>query len=154
MKATEIVSKLKDVLLSSTEEVETQEAVQQEVQEDVQEEVQLESATEKVNEEEEVQLEEAPELEASEEVEAMEPKSEMSYATKEELAEVKAMVEKLMGQLEANEESKQEVPQELSADEEPLTHSPENSTESKNLHLYSQNAPATTLDRVLARLNK
>lgn len=145
MKATEIVSKLKDVLLSSTEEVETQEAVQEEVQ--------LESATEEVNEEE-VQLEEAPEVEASEEVEAMEPKSEMSYATKEELAEVKAMVEKLMGQLEAKEESKQEVPQELSADEQPLTHSPENSTESKNLHLYSQNAPATTLDRVLARLNK
>jgi hypothetical protein len=153
MKATEIVSKLKDVLLSSTEEVETQEAVQQEVQEDVQEEVQLEAATEEVTEEE-VQLEEAPEVEASEEVEAMEPKSEMSYATKEELAEVKAMVEKLMGQLEAKEESKQEVPQELSADEAPLTHSPENATETKNLHLYSQNAPATTLDRVLARLNK
>jgi len=91
-------------------------------------------------------------VEASEEVAAEE--AEMSYATREELAEVKAMVEKLMGQLEAKEESKQEVPQELSADEEPLTHSPENATESKNLHLYSQNAPATTLDRVLARLNK
>ena len=153
MKATEIVSKLKDVLLSSTEEVETQEAVQQEVQEDVQEEVQLEAATEEVTEEE-VQLEEAPEVEASEEVEAMEPKSEMSYATKEELAEVKAMVEKLMGQLEAKEESKQEVPQELSADEQPLTHTPENSTENRGLHLYSQNGPQTTLDRVLARLTK
>lgn len=147
MKATEIVSKLKEVLLSSTEEVETQDIAQEEVQ--------LEDATEEVKEEEVMtELEEAPEVEASEEVEAMEPKSEMSYATKEELAEVKAMVEKLMGQLEAKEESKQEVPQELSADEEPLTHSPENATESKNLHLYSQNAPATTLDRVLARLNK
>ena len=153
MKATEIVSKLKDVLLSSTEEVETQEAAPAEVQEDVQEEVQLESNTEEVNEEE-VQLEEATDVEASEEVEAMEPETEMSYATKEELAEVKAMVEKLMGQLEAKEESKQEVPQELSADEQPLTHSPENATESKNLHLYSQNGPKTTLDRVLARLNK
>jgi hypothetical protein len=147
MKATEIVSKLKEVLLSSAEEVETQDIAQEEVQ--------LEDATEEVKEEEVMtELEEAPEVEASEEVEAMEPKSEMSYATKEELAEVKAMVEKLMGQLEAKEESKQEVPQELSADEEPLTHSPENATESKNLHLYSQNAPATTLDRVLARLNK
>ena len=146
MKASEIVSKLKDVLLSSTEEVETQDIAQEEVQ--------LEAATEEVKEEEVMtELEEAPEVEASEEVEAMEPK-EMSYATKEELAEVKAMVEKLMGQLEAKEESKQEVPQELSADEAPLTHSPENATESKNLHLYSQNAPATTLDRVLARLNK
>jgi len=64
------------------------------------------------------------------------------------------MVEKLMGQLEAKEEPKQEVPQELSADEQPLTHSPENSTESNNLHLYSQNGPQTTLDRVLSRLSK
>ena len=141
------------MLLSSTEEVETQEAAPAEVQEDVQEEVQLESNTEEVNEEE-VQLEEATDVEASEEVEAMEPETEMSYATKEELAEVKAMVEKLMGQIEAKEESKQEVPQELSADEEPLTHSPENATESKNLNLYAQNGPQTTLDRVLARLNK
>jgi hypothetical protein len=84
----------------------------------------------------------------------MEPKEEMSYATKEELAEVRAMVEKVMGQLEAKEESKEEVPQELSADEQPLTHSPENSTESRGLHLYSQHGPQTTLDRVLARLTK
>ena len=146
MKASEIVSKLKDVLLSSTEEVETQELAQEEVQE----EVKLEEATEEVQEE--VQLEEAPEVDASEEVAAQE--TEMSYATKEELAEVKAMVEKLMGQLEAKEESKQEVPQELSADEQPLTHRPENSTESNNLHLYSQNGPQTTLDRVLSRLSK
>jgi hypothetical protein len=147
MKATEIVSKLKDVLLSSTEEVEAQDVVQEEVQ--------LESATEEVTEEDvKTELEEAPEVDASEEVEAMEPKDEMSYATKEELAEVRAMVEKMMGQLDAKEESKEEVPQELSADEAPLTHSPENATESKNLHLYSQNKPQTTLDRVLARLNK
>lgn len=147
MKATEIVSKLKDVLLSSTEEAETQDVVQEEVQ--------LESATEEViGEDVKTELEEAPEVDASEEVEAMEPKDEMSYATKEELAEVRAMVEKMMGQLDAKEESKEEVPQELSADEAPLTHSPENETERKNLHLYSQNKPQTTLDRVLARLNK
>jgi len=151
MKATEIVSKLKDVLLSSSEEVEAKDSTQEQVQEEVQEEVQLEANTEEVKEDE-VQLEEAPEVEATEEVEAQE--AEMSYATKEELAEVKAMVEKLMGAMEAKEESKQEVPQELSADEAPLTHSPENATENKDLHLYSQNAPRTTLDRVLARLNK
>lgn len=154
MKATEIVSKLKDVLLSSTEEVETQDIAQNEVQEEVQEEVQLEANTDEVKEGEEVQLEESAEVEANEEVEAMEPEAEMSYATKEELAEVRAMVEKMMGQLEAKEESKQEVPEELSADEAPLTHSPENATESRNLHLYSQNAAKTTLDRVLARLSK
>lgn len=145
MKATEIVSKLKEVLLSSADEVETQE--------EVQEEAVLESLSEEVQEEE-VQLEEADQTEASEEVEAMEPKAEMSYATKEELAEVRAMVEKMMGQMEAKEETKEEIPQELSADEQPITHSPENSTETKGLNLYSQKGPQTTLDRVLARLNK
>ena len=150
MKATEIVSKLKDVLLSSTEEVETQDTVQEEVQ--------LEEATPEVKEEvqEEVQLEEAPEGEVSEDDLAEEP-AEMSYATKEELAEVRALVEKMMGQLEAKEESKVDVPQELSADEapeQPLMHSPENVSENAPLNLYAQNRATTTLDRVLQRISK
>ena len=77
MKATEIVSKLKDVLLSSSEEVEAKDSAQEQVQEEVQEEVQLEANTEEVKEE--VQLEEAPEVDATEEVEAQE--AEMSYAS-------------------------------------------------------------------------
>ena len=154
MKASEIVSKLKDVLLSSTEEVETQDTVQEEVQ--------LEEATPEVKEEvqeevqDEVQLEETIEGEVSEDDLAEEP-AEMSYATKEELAEVRALVEKMMGQLEAKEESKVDVPQELSADEvleQPLMHSPENDSEKAPLNLYAQNRTMTTLDRVLQRISK
>ena len=133
MKASEIVSKLKEVLLSSTEDVETQDTIQ-----------------------EEVQLEETPEGEVSEDDLAEEP-AEMSYATKEELAEVRALVEKMMGQLEAKEESKVDVPQELSADEapeQPLLHSPENVSENAPLNLYAQNRATTTLDRVLQRISK
>ena len=96
MKASEIVSKLKDVLLSSTEEVETQDIVQEEVQ--------LEEATPEVQEEvqEDVKLEEAPEGDIPVE-DVVEDAAELSYATKEELAEVRALVEKMMGQLEAKE---------------------------------------------------
>lgn len=143
MKATEIVSKLRDVLLSSSED--------EKVQDDILEDVKLEQETTEV--EDEVQLQDNPEVEATEEVGAMEHK-EMSYATKEELAEVKAMVEKIMGEMKASEETKQDVPQELSAVEQPITHSPENSTEKKNTFVYSQKGPQTTFDRVLARLNK
>ena len=150
MKATEIVSKLKDVLLSSTEEVETQDIVQEEVQ--------LEEATPEVKDEaqEDVQLEEAPEGEIPVE-DVVEDAAELSYATKEELAEVRALVEKMMGQLEAKEEAKVEVPEELSADEapeQPLMHSPENTSETAALNLYAQNRTLTTLDRVLARISK
>jgi hypothetical protein len=146
MKASEIVSKLKEVLLSSTEDVETQDTIQEEVQ--------LEESTPEVKEE--VQLEETPEGEVSEDDLAEEP-AEMSYATKEELAEVRALVEKMMGQLEAKEESKVDVPQELSADEapeQPLMHSPENVSENAPLNLYAQNRATTTLDRVLQRISK
>ena len=150
MKASEIVSKLKDVLLSSTEEVETQDIVQEEVQ--------LEEATPEVKDEaqEDVQLEEAPEGDVPVE-DVVEDATELSYATKEELAEVRALVEKMMGQLEAKEEAKVEVPEELSADEapeQPLMHSPENASETAALNLYTQNRTLTTLDRVLQRISK
>ena len=52
MKASEIVSKLKEVLLSSTEEVENQEMVQEETQEEVQEEEPEEEPEEVVEEQE------------------------------------------------------------------------------------------------------
>ena len=150
MKASEIVSKLKDVLLSSTEEVETQDIVQEEVQ--------LEEATPEVKDEaqEDVQLEEAPEGDVPVE-DVVEDAAELSYATKEELAEVRALVEKMMGQLEAKEEAKVEVPEELSADEapeQPLMHSPEDVSETAALNLYAQNRTLTTLDRVLQRISK
>ena len=104
---------------------------------------------------------EAEQVEASEEVEA-EEKEEMGYATKEELAEVKAMIEEIKSMLEPKEEMSEEKPEveevkeELSAvEEEPqrVKHNPEAEGESK-LHLYGQSRPQTTLDRVLSKMNK
>ena len=114
--------------------------------------------------------EEAPE----EEVEAAEEeKEEMGYATKEELAEVKAMIEEIKSMLEPKEEMsaeevteevteeatelseevKEEVEVELSV-EEPIakvTHNPEKE-EKVNLNLYGQKRSLSTADRVLQRI--
>lgn len=135
MKATEIVEKLKNVLLSSEEvkEIEVQE-----------EEVKVEASSEEVEE-----LAEEP---GSPEEVIEEEKEELGYATKEELAEVRAMVEKLM----SYKEEDMSVPEELSSQEvetEPMTHSPENVSEKVQTHLYSQQAPQTRLDRIFNRLN-
>src|SRR6056300_1247911 len=89
--------------------------------------------------------EEAP---AEEEVEAQE--EEMGYATKEELAEVKAMIEEIKSML----EPKEEVKEELSAVEEPVvkvTHNPEAETK-KNLSLFAQKRSMTTADKVMQRI--
>ena len=117
--------------------------------------------------------EEAPE----EEVEAAEEeKEEMGYATKEELAEVKKMIEEIKSMLEPKEEmSSEEVEEtqeevkeelseepteevkeevELSAVEEPVakvTHNPEKETK-VNLNLYGQKREMTTADRVLSKI--
>lgn len=108
---------------------------------------------------------EAEVVEASEEVEAAEEdKEEMGYATKEELAEVKKMIEEIKSMLEPKEEMSaeeqpeekvEEVKEELSAiEEEPkkIKHNPEAVAE-KQLNLYGQKRPQTTLDRVLQKMN-
>lgn len=152
MKATEIVEKLKAVLLGAEQEVE------ETVQEEVQEEVQLtEEATEETVE---AQEESTEEVELNEEVPAVEETPEELdrdiYATKEELAEVKAMVEKMMGIMDSKEE-KMEVPKEkLSAVEEevePMVHTPENESEREFVNL-APNAPKTTMSRVLDMINR
>ena len=131
MKASEIVDKLKSVLLSA-EEPQAEPAVEQEEQ--------VELSVEEVEVQEEVVLaegEEAPEGEAPAE-EA--PEQEMAYVTKDEfeaaLAEMKAMYEAIVEKM-GSEEMEVEVPAEelskeeqvdLSAEEpaaEPLAHSPE-----------------------------
>jgi len=105
------------------------------------------------------------EEEASEEVEAAE-EEEMGYATKEELAEVKAMIEEIKSMLEPKEEMSEEAPEEtkeelseeveeveLSA-EEPVakvTHNPEAETK-RNLNLFAQKRPMTTADKVMQRI--
>jgi len=116
-----------------------------------------------------------------EEVEAKdEEKEEMGYATKEELAEVKEMIEEIKAMLEPKEEMSEEPKEELSeevekvevvAEEvveqveeqvkeelsqpavEPLTHNPEANAKRKVEFKYAKNRKASTLDRVLNKLN-
>ena len=110
--------------------------------------------------------EEAPE----EEVEAAE-EEEMGYATKEELAEVKEMIEEIKAMLEPKEEmsseeveeTKEELSEEVTEEvkeevelsiEEPVakvTHNPEKETK-VNLNLYGQKREMTTADRVLSKI--
>jgi len=112
-------------------------------------------------EEEEV---EAEEVEAALEDE----KEEMGYATKEELAEVKDMIEEIKAMIKDKEEMAaeekiveetvenivEEVKEELSAIEEvqKVTHNPEAETK-KAFNLYAQKQPASTMDRVLQRIS-
>jgi len=107
--------------------------------------------------------EEAPE----EEVEAAE-EEEMAYATKQDLAEVKEMIEEIKSMIEpkeemseevSEEEVKEEVKEELNEEvelsaEEPVakvTHNPEAETK-KNLNLFAQKRNMTTADRVMQRI--
>ena len=95
--------------------------------------------------------EEAP---AEEEVEA-EVEEELAYATKEELAEVKTMIEEIKAIIEKQEMSKveeavEEKDLELSAVEK-VKHNPEAKSE-KALNLYSQNRGSSTMDKVLSRI--
>lgn len=111
--------------------------------------------------------EEVEEAEASEEVEAEE--EEIGYATKQDLAEVKEMIEEIKSMIEPKEEMSeevseeevkeelneevQEVKEELSA-EEPVakvTHNPEAETK-RNLNLFAQKRNMTTADRVMQRI--
>ena len=86
---------------------------------------------------------------------------EMSYATKEELAEVKTMVEEIKAMLEPKEEMSEEVKEEVVEEvkEElsavkPIKHNPEASTPQKKQVQFAKGNFNTTLDRVLSKLNK
>jgi len=111
----------------------------------------IESIEEAKDEEEvEEEVEEVEEVEAAEE--------EMGYATKEELAEVKSMIEEIKAMLEPKEDLSEEVKEdevlkeELSAPaSEPLKHNPE-AKEEKTLNLHGQKRPQTTMDRVLNKI--
>lgn len=97
----------------------------------------------------------------AEEVEAAE-EEEMNYATKQELAEVKEMIEEIKAMIkdkeemsEVVEEAEEEVKEELSAQEpvEKIKHNPEAETK-KALNLYGQKRPSTTMDKVLSRISQ
>ena len=96
----------------------------------------------------------------------------MNYATKEELQEVKEMVEEIKSMLEPKEEEMAEEPvgensvkseetttktvyaekEELSEPVQKVTHNPEKENK-PNLNLYSQKRGNTTLDRVLNKIS-
>lgn len=158
MKATEIIDKFKNVLLSVEAEEETpvQEELSAEVKEEVAEE-QVELAQEETVEEN--SAEELAEEEVEEEV--IEEAPEEIYATKEELnkvvAEFKAMYEQMMDGM--GQEEASDAPAELSSDKvelseeaEAISHSPEAEVDSKPMNLYSQNRPMTTQQRVFNKL--
>lgn len=105
------------------------------------------------------QPEEPTEEEASEELE----EEEMAYATKEELAEVKSMIEDIKAMIEKKDEMSEEVKddkEELSKVEEveekveleKVTHNPEAEPQ-REMKLYGQKREMTTADRVLSRIS-
>jgi hypothetical protein len=115
--------------------------------------------------EEEVEAEVAEDLseEVSEEVteeNLEEEKEEMGYATKEELAEVKSMIEEIKAMIEKKEEMSEETPEEVQEEVkeelsavEKVTHNPE--TEDKKISfLYGQSRPQNTMDRVMAKISQ
>lgn len=85
-----------------------------------------------------------------------EEKEEMGYATKEELAEVKDMIEEIKAMIkdkeEMSEEPQEEVKEELSAVEK-VTHNPE--TEQKKMNfLFGQSRTQNTMDRVMSKISQ
>ena len=114
---------------------------------------------------EEVEAQEVKE----EEVKAEEEKEEMGYATKEELEEVKKVVEEIKAILiPKEEEMSEDVETSVKSEEtttktvyaqkedlsevEKVNHNPENETD-KKMNLYSQKRGNTTLDRVMQKIS-
>jgi len=116
-----------------------------------------------------VEEEEPSEESLNEETELEEDKEEMGYATKEELAEVKSMIEEIKAMIESkeemseevSEEPKEELSEEIKEEEikEELSeipkvkHNPEKE-EDRNLNLFAQKRVSTTYDRVLSKISK
>ena len=162
MKASEIVTKIKDVLLSTnseeeitTPEVELKEdapkakAKKEEAVKEIKEEAAAANVT-KITYSAEEATEELQEDNYEEDI--VEETPAVEYATKDEVNELKSMVEKLRGMIDAKEEAKEEVPQELSSDEpaEAISHSPENEVSNNIGVRFAPNANRnTTYNRVL-----
>ena len=151
MKATEIVDKLKSVLLSA-EEPKVEPAVEEQVELNA-EEVEVNEAVE-LNEGEETPVEEAP---AEEKVDEYVSKQEFESAIAEMKAMYAAIVEKM-----GSEEEQMEVPEELakeeqvdlSADEpaaEPISHTPE-VEEAAKMNFFKQNKPRNTMSVVYEKM--
>lgn len=109
--------------------------------------------------EEEVKEEQTEEVEASEEEPKVKSKTESIqtvYATKEEVSEVKLMIEELKDLMTKNEASKEEVEEikeELSAEvAEPIVHNPEAKAET-NAWFQNKHYPNTIQNRIYEKLN-
>ena len=88
-----------------------------------------------------------------EEVEAAEePKAE--YATKEEMSEVKAMIEDLAAKIEEMSKTKEEMSSQVEDETPTFKHSPEKQEEKRVEFRIAGNRPVSTIDRVLQNLNK
>ena len=150
MKATEIVDKLKSVLLS-TDESQVEPAAEEQVELNA-EEVEVNDAVE-LNEDAEQAPEEAP---AQEEVEYV-SKQEFEAVVSEMKAMYAAIVEKMGSeeeQMEVPEELSQEEKVDLSADEpaaEPIAHTPE-VEESAKMNFFKQNKPRNTMSVVYEKM--
>jgi hypothetical protein len=98
--------------------------------------------------------EEAAEEDLSEEQQLEEDKEEMKYATKEELSEVKKMIEEIKAMIDKKEDmASEEVDKKEELSEVPkVKHNPEKETE-KQTYLFSQKSGTTTLDRVLNKIS-
>jgi len=151
MKATEIVDKLKSVLLSAEE---------PKVEPAAEEQVELNAEEVEVNDAVELEGEEAPaeEAPAEEKVDEYVSKQEFESAIAEMKAMYAAIVEKMSSeeeQMEVPEElSKEEEQVDLSADEpaaEPIAHTPE-VEESAKMNFFKQNKPRNTMSVVYEKM--
>ena len=101
--------------------------------------------------------------EVEEEIEQEEEAEELGYATKEELAEVKDMIDEIKAMLDPKEEMSSDsqplksrtVKEEFSeAASKPIKHNPEGEGKTKKRVEFAKGKFNTTLDRVLNKLNK
>lgn len=108
------------------------------------------------------------------EIKEKEVEEEMSaeYATKEELAEIKKMVEDIKAMLEPKEEMSEqtneeqpkeelsaEVPEEVQEElDKPavdaIKHNPDNATEKREVVRFGKNAPMRTIDKIFSKFNQ
>lgn len=88
--------------------------------------------------------------EETEEVEVeAEEKEEMAYATKDELAELKSMIEDVKSMIEKKQEEKEEMEKQDLSEVEKVKHNPEQEVNKQELNLFAQNRTETSFDRVL-----
>ena len=106
----------------------------------------------------------------AEEEEKEEEKEEMGYATKEELAEVRNMIDEIKAMLEPKEEMSEETSEEVIEEKvemskevqeqlsepasKPIKHNPEGESKQMKKVEFGKGRFTTTLDRVLNKLNK